>query len=55
MSMSDRLYTLLGWAVWQGAKIKLRQNKGKIGAAATVVGVLAVGLAVVKAASGDDS
>jgi hypothetical protein len=52
--MSAKLYTLLGWAAWQGAKLKLRQNKGKIGAAATVAGVLIVGLAVVKAAAGGD-
>jgi hypothetical protein len=55
MTMSNRLYTLLGWAVWQGAKIKLRQNKGKLGAVATVALVLVAGLAVAKAAGGDES
>ncbi len=56
--MSTRGYTILGWAVWQVAtrvaKRKLRHNKGKLGAAATVVGVLAVGLLAAKAAGDHD-
>jgi hypothetical protein len=57
--MSTKGYTVLGWAVWQVAsrvaRRKMRQNKVKIGAAATVVGVLVAGLIAVKASSGDES
>ncbi len=56
--MSSRGYTLLGWAVWQiltrAAKLKVAQNKTKLGAAATVAVVLVAGLAVAKATSGDE-
>ena len=51
--MSTRGYTVLGWAVWQVAtrvaKRKMRQNKVKLGAAATVLLVLIGGLAIAKA------
>jgi hypothetical protein len=54
--MSSRGYTVLGWAVWQVAsrvaKRKMRQNKVKLGAAATVLLVLIGGLAIAKAATG---
>ena len=54
--MSSRGYTVLGWAVWQVAsrvaKRKMRQNKVKLGAAATVLLVLIGGLAIAKAAGG---
>jgi hypothetical protein len=56
--MSSRGYTVLGWAVWQiatrVAKRKMRQNKVKLGAAATVLLVLIGGLAIAKAMSGND-
>jgi hypothetical protein len=56
--MSSRGYTVLGWAVWQVAtrvaKRKMRQNKVKLGAAATVLLVLIGGLAIAKAATGTD-
>ena len=56
--MSSRGYTVLGWAVWQVAtrvpKRKMRQNKAKLGAAATVLLVLIGGLAIAKATRGDE-
>jgi hypothetical protein len=56
--MTTRLYTLLGWMAWQGflivARRKLGSNKGKLGAAATVLLVLVAGLAAAKAAGGDE-
>ncbi|MGH2713440.1 MAG: hypothetical protein ACRDM7_06065 [Thermoleophilaceae bacterium] len=56
--MSSKGYTVLGWLVWQigtrVAKRKMAQNKIKVGAVATVLLVLAAGLAAAKAASGDD-
>jgi hypothetical protein len=56
--MSSRGYTVLGWAVWQVAtrvaKRKMRQNKVKLGAAATVLLVLVAGLAAAKASGGDE-
>ena len=56
--MSTRGYTVLGWAVWQVAtrvaKRKMRQNKVKLGAAATVLLVLIGGLAIAKASAGGD-
>jgi hypothetical protein len=56
--MSSRGYTVLGWAVWQIAtriaKRKMRQNRVKIGAAATVLLVLIGGLAIAKATAGND-
>ena len=46
--MSSRGYTVLGWAVWQVAKLlakqKMEQNRVKIGAAATVALVLVGGV-----------
>ena len=52
--MTSKSYTVLGWVVWQiasrVAKRKIRQNRVKVGAAAAVVLVLALGLA---AARGD--
>jgi hypothetical protein len=54
--MSTKGYTVLGWAVWQVAsrvaRRKMRQNKVKIGAAATVLAVLVAGIAVAKAGGG---
>jgi hypothetical protein len=51
--MSTRGYTVLGWAVWQVAtrvaKRKMRQNRVKLGAAATVLLVLIGGLAIARA------
>ena len=56
--MKTKVYTLLGWMAWQGIMIvvgrKLSQNKVKIGAAATVLGVLAAGLLAAKATSSGD-
>ena len=56
--MGSKGYTVLGWAVWQVAtrvaKRKMRQNKVKLGAAATVLLVLIGGLAIAKAAAGAD-
>jgi hypothetical protein len=56
--MTTRGYTVLGWLAWQLitriAKPKLAQNKVKLGAAATVLAVLAAGLVAAKASSGDD-
>ncbi|MET0207265.1 MAG: hypothetical protein ABW228_08825 [Thermoleophilaceae bacterium] len=56
--MKTKVYTLLGWMAWQGITIvvarKVSQNKVKIGAAATVLGVLAAGLLAAKATSSGD-
>jgi hypothetical protein len=56
--MGTKGYTVLGWAVWQVAsriaKRKMRQNKVKLGAAATVVLVLVAGVLAAKASGGDD-
>ena len=57
--MTNRGYTVLGWLVWQGGgrglKRKLRQNRGKLGAAAVVAGVLVAGVvAAARTAAGDD-
>jgi hypothetical protein len=56
--MRTRVYTLLGWMAWQGflivARRKLGANKVKLGAAATVVGVLVAGVAAAKATAGED-
>jgi hypothetical protein len=56
--MSTRGYTVLGWLTWQVtrrvAKRKMTQNKGKLGAAATVLLVLVGGLVAAKAATGSD-
>jgi hypothetical protein len=56
--MATRGYTVLGWAVWQVAtratKRKLRQNKGKLGAAATVLLVLVGGLAIARTTGSEE-
>jgi hypothetical protein len=56
--MGSKGYTVLGWAVWQVAsrvaKRKMRQNKAKLGAVATVVLVLAAGIAVAKSGGGEE-
>ena len=56
--MKTKVYTMLGWMAWQGIMIvigrKLAANKVKIGAAATVLGVLAAGLLAAKATSSGD-
>ena len=56
--MKTKAYTVLGWMAWQGAivvlKRKLGTNKLKLGAAATVVGVLVAGLLAAKATSSGD-
>jgi hypothetical protein len=56
--MGTRGYTVLGWAVWQiasrVAKRKMRQNKVKLGAAATVLLVLIGGLAIARATGSSD-
>ena len=55
--MTTRGYTVLGWLAWQiinrVAKRKVAQNKVKIGAAATVVAVIAAGVAAARASAGD--
>ena len=57
--MKTKVYTLLGWMAWQGflivARRKLGTNKVKLGAAATVLGVLVAGAVAAKATTGDDS
>jgi hypothetical protein len=56
--MMTRLYTLLGFAAWQGIKLvarrKLGQNRAALAAAATVAVVVIGGLAAAKATSGDE-
>jgi hypothetical protein len=56
--MSTRGYTVLGWITWQVAtrvaKRKMSQNKVKLGAAATVLGVLVAGVLAAKANTGED-
>jgi len=56
--MTTRGYTVLGWLAWQAitrvANRKVWQNKVKIGAAATVLAVIAAGLLAARASSGDD-
>jgi hypothetical protein len=55
--MSSRGYTVLGWAVWQVAKLfakqKVGQNRVKLGAAATVGLVLVGGVLAARATGGD--
>ena len=55
--MTTRAYTVLGWFVWQvisrAAKREMRDNKVKIGAAATVFAVLAAGVLAARASSSD--
>jgi hypothetical protein len=56
--MKTRAYTMLGWMAWQGFLIitrrKLGANKVKLGAAATVLGVLVAGAVAAKAGGGDE-
>jgi hypothetical protein len=56
--MKTKVYTMLGWAAWQGIVIlvrrKLGTNKAKLGAAATVLGVLVAGVLAAKASTGED-
>jgi hypothetical protein len=56
--MKTKVYTMLGWAAWQGivilVKRKLGTNKVKLGAAATVVGVLAAGIVAARTAGDDE-
>jgi hypothetical protein len=56
--MGTKGYTVLGWAVWQVAsrvaRRKMRQNKVKVGAAATVFLVLVGGLIAAKAGGGEE-
>ncbi len=56
---SSRGYTVLGWAVWQiatrVAKRKMRQNKVKLGAAATVLLVLVAGVLAAKAGGDEEA
>ena len=56
--MKNRAYTMLGFVAWEGIKLVLRrkvgENRAKIGAAATVLLVLAGGLAIAKATASDD-
>jgi hypothetical protein len=55
--MTTRAYTLLGRFVWQvlsrELKREMRDNRVKIGAAATVVAVLAAGVLAARASSSD--
>ena len=57
--MKNKAYTLLGFVAWEGIKVVLRgklgQNRGKIGAAATVLLVLVGGLAIARATASDES
>ena len=56
--MTTRGYTVLGWLTWQVAKRvgkrKMEQNKAKLGGAAAVAGLLALGLIAAKATGGSD-
>jgi hypothetical protein len=57
--MSTRAYTILGWVIWQlgkrAARYEARHTRAKVGAAVTVLAVLAAGVVAAKlAASGDD-
>ena len=56
--MTRRAYTVFGWFAWQlvsrAAKWEMRNNKVKIGAAATVFAVLAAGVLAARASSSDD-
>ncbi len=55
--MNSRGYTVLGWAVWQLARLlakkKVEENRVKIGAAATVALVLVGGVLAARATSDD--
>jgi hypothetical protein len=56
--MMPKLYTVLGFLAWQGAKLavrrKVRQNKATLAAAGTVALVALAGLAAAKGRSADD-
>jgi hypothetical protein len=56
--MTTRGYTVLGWLAWQILSRvvgrRLRENKVKLGAAATVFAVIAAGILAARASSGDD-
>ena len=56
--MPTKGYTVLGWVVWQvlyrAAKLKLGQNKTKLGAAASLLAVLGAGVIAARATSSDD-
>jgi hypothetical protein len=57
--MTKRRYTLIGWLVWNLAKLiakwKLSSNKrAKAGAAAAIALVLVGGVVAAKSASGDE-
>ena len=53
--MTTKGYTVLGWLAWQVLSRvvprAIAQNKVKIGAAATVVAVIAAGIAAARASS----
>ena len=55
--MTTRGYTVLGWLAWQVisrvARRKIEHNKVKLGAAATVVAVIAAGILAARASSGE--
>jgi hypothetical protein len=55
--MQTRGYTALGWLAWQVisrvVRRDLAQNKVKLGAAATVIAVVAAGVLAARASSGD--
>lgn len=57
--MPTKLYTVVGWVVWQAvsrvAKRKSGQKKVKLGAAATVLAVLGAGVVAARASSDDSS
>jgi hypothetical protein len=57
--MSTRGYTVLGWGVWQVAsrvaKRKMKRNRMKLGAGATVLGVLVAGLVAARASSSSEN
>ena len=56
--MKTKAYTALGWMAWQGftiiARRKLGDNKVKLGAAATALGVLVAGVLAAKASGGEE-
>ena len=56
--MTTKGYTVLGWLAWQVLSRvvgrKVAQNKVKLGAAATVVAVVAAGVAAARASSDSD-
>jgi hypothetical protein len=56
--MTTRLYTMLGFAAWQGLKLvvrrKLGQNRTALAAAATVALVVIGGVAAAKATNGEE-